>query len=230
MILKAEAVTQKYFRKSADKNYFYAVNETDFTLEGGKLTEIIGRSGSGKTTFLNMLAGLLSPSSGKVLLDGEDIYSLNDKKLSTLRNQKIGVVPQGQTGLDSLTVLENVKLPYILYSKNDDADEKAKELLEKVGIADLADSYPKELSGGEVRRLAIARALMNSPEVILADEPTGDLDDENTEIVLKLLRKTADDGAAVLIVTHEAEAKQYADSLYRMNTGKLIQVEGVKLA
>ncbi|MBR2175498.1 MAG: ABC transporter ATP-binding protein [Clostridia bacterium] len=224
MILKAEAVTKKYFRKFADKNYFYAVNETDFVLKEGAVTEIIGRSGSGKTTFLNILAGLLSPSSGRVMLGDTDIYSLNDKKLSLLRNDNIGVIPQGQTGLDSLTVLENVKLPYILYGKGEDADERAAALLEMVGIAHLADSYPHELSGGEVRRLAIARALMKNPPVILADEPTGDLDDENTEIVFGILRKAADDGASVLLVTHESDAQRYADEIYRMNSGKLEKI------
>lgn len=222
MLLKAEKVTKKYFRKSAGKNYFYAVSETDLVLEKGKITAITGRSGSGKSTLLNMFAGLLSPSSGRVLFDDTDIYSLDDKKLSVLRNRYFGVIPQGQTGLDSLTVMENVKLPFVLYNKDGKAQERAEALLEKVGIDGLADAYPKELSGGEVRRLAIARALINAPEVILADEPTGDLDDENTAAVLKLLREAADEGAAVLLVTHDSDARDHADILYRMNSGNLL--------
>lgn len=224
MILKAEAITKKYFRRTAQSNFFYAVNETDFILKEKAVTEIIGRSGSGKTTFMNMLAGLLSPSSGKVLFDDTDIYSLNDKKRSVLRNRQTGVVPQGQTGLDNLTVLENIKLPCILYGKDDTVEDRAKALLEEMGIAHLADSYPPELSGGELRRLAIARALINRPSVLFADEPTGDLDDENTEIILKLFRKYADNGTAVLIVTHESEAQKYADEVYRMNMGTLQKI------
>lgn len=224
MILQAEAVTKKYFRNSAGKNYFYAVNETNFTLKEGAVTEIIGRSGSGKTTFLNILAGLLEVSSGKVLLDGIDMYSLSDKKLSALRNKSIGIIPQGHTALDSLTVFENVGLPHILYSNDDKADEYADELLDFVGIKNLRDVYPSELSGGELRRLAVARAMIQKPSIILADEPTGDLDDENTDIVLRLLRKAADDGKSVLLVTHESEAEKYADFVYRMNSGNLEKV------
>lgn len=226
MILKAEAVTKKYFRKSSESNFFYAVSETTLELREGSITEITGRSGSGKSTLLNMLAGLLRPSSGRVLLGETDIYSLKDKELSRLRNSSIGVIPQGQTGLDSLTVIENVILPSVLYKVSLNSEERAMELLEKVGIAQLAHSYPKELSGGELRRLAIARALINSPAVLLADEPTGDLDDENTKLVLEILRNFADDGVSVLLVTHEAEAEKYADVIYRMNAGKPDQIKG----
>ena len=224
MILKADGISKKYPRKMKEANFFYAVNPTDFVLEEGKITEIIGRSGSGKTTFLNMLAGLLSPSEGKVTLDETDLYSLDDKALSVLRNQHFGVIPQGQTGLDSLTVLENVKLPYALYHKDAGVDERALELLEQVDIAHLAEAYPSELSGGEIRRLAIARALIMNPSVVFADEPTGDLDDENTQTVLKLFRKIANEGTAVLMVTHETEARQYADFIYKMSAGNLLLV------
>ncbi len=221
MKLRAENISKKYPRKAGGANYFYAVNPLDLEVEEGKVTVVVGRSGSGKTTLLNMLAGLICPSEGKVFLDGQDLYALSDKELSVLRNARIGVVPQGHTGLESLTVLENVKLPYALYHKDDGADGYARELLEKMDIAHLAEVYPSELSGGELRRLAIARALIMRPEVLLADEPTGDLDDENTETVLKLFREIADAGTAVLMVTHEADAKKYADRVCRMNAGDL---------
>ena len=230
MRLRAETISRKFPRKTGEANFFYAVNPTDLTLEPGTLTVVMGRSGSGKTTLLNMLAGVMAPSEGKVLLeeqaaDGagglQDLYALSDKDLSILRNRCIGVVPQGHTGLDSLTVLENVKLPYALYHKDDGADARARELLEKMDIAHLAEVYPSELSGGEVRRLAIARALVMEPAVLLADEPTGDLDDENTEVVLKLFREVADRGTAVLVVTHESESKRYADRVFRMDAGTL---------
>lgn len=221
MELKAIGVSRRYFRQGKGKNFFYAVEKTDITLVSGVLTEITGRSGSGKSTLLNMLAGLLEPTEGRVLLDGADLYAMGDRERSRIRNTSIGVIPQGQTGLHSLTVLENVKLPSLLYAKEPCSDERAEELLDRVGIAELKDVYPNELSGGEMRRLAIARALVMDPGVILADEPTGDLDDENTRSVLALLRACADGGKAVLLVTHESEAAAYADAVYRMNNGVL---------
>ena len=221
MELKAQGISRRYFRQGRGKNFFYAVEKTDLTLASGVLTEVTGRSGSGKSTLLNMLAGLLEPTEGTVLLDGSDLYAMDDGSLSKLRNAAIGVIPQGQTGLHSLTVLENVKLPSMMYEKEPCSDGWAEELLERVGIAHLRDVYPNELSGGEMRRLAIARALVMKPGVLLADEPTGDLDDENTRQVLSLLRRCADEGTAVLLVTHETEAAVYADAVYKMSDGVL---------
>lgn len=223
MELAAEKISRRYFRQGKGRNFFYAVQETDVTLTAGRLTEITGRSGSGKSTLLNMLAGLLEPTEGHVLLDGADLYAMEDRALSRLRNAAIGVIPQGQTGLHSLTVLENVKLPSMMYGGEPCTDEWAEELLERVGIAGLRDVYPNELSGGEMRRLAIARALVMRPGILLADEPTGDLDDDNTKAVLALLRSCADEGAAVLLVTHETEAAAYADELYKMSDGVLMR-------
>ena len=130
------------------------------------------------------------------------------------------IIPQGQTGLNSLTVLENVKLPFLLYGE-EAPTERALALLEELGISPLQGAYPNELSGGELRRLSIARALIREPGIILADEPTGDLDDENTKTVLTLLRRASDRGAAVLLVTHEEDALSYADLVYHMNDGVL---------
>ncbi len=222
MKLKAEKICKKFNRKTSGASYFYAVNETDFELAESSLTAVYGRSGGGKTTFLNMLGGLLEPSGGRVLIDGTDIYSMPDRELSEFRNKNIGIIPQGSTALPTLTVLENVLLPRLMYGKSDDSARKyAMELLEKVGIAELSQAMPNELSGGELRRMAIARALMNKPSVLLADEPTGDLDDENTALVLSLLRDTAKEGTSVLIVTHEGEAVSYADIVLKMDSGIL---------
>lgn len=221
MELKAEGVSRQYFRKSKLSNVFLAVKETNLALPAGRLTEITGRSGSGKSTLLHMLAGLLAPTTGRVLLGGTDLYALDDAERSMLRNKSVGVIPQGQTALRSLTVLENVKLPYTMYG-DEAADDTTLELLERVGLAALRDAYPNELSGGELRRLAIARALLRKPTVMLADEPTSNLDDENTHAVLRLLRQYADEGAAVLLVTHEREAAEYADRVYRMSDGALM--------
>ena len=204
-----------------NKNTFN-LDPLDFELKCGKMIEITGRSGSGKSTLLNMLAGMLTPTSGKVLLDDTDLYALDEKSLSRLRNEKIGLIPQGHTALLSLTVLENVILPAILYHKDAQPEERAKELLEKVGIGNLANAKPNELSGGELRRMAISRAMLLHPGILLADEPTAGLDNENTLAVLSLLRIAADDGAAVLLVTHENEAAQYADQVYTMDGGKLV--------
>ena len=206
-----------------NKNTFN-LDPLDFELECGKMIEITGRSGSGKSTLLNMLAGMLTPTSGKVLLDDTDLYALDEKSLSRLRNEKIGLIPQGHTALLSLTVLENVILPAILYHKDAQPEERAKELLEKVGIGNLANAKPNELSGGELRRMAISRAMLLHPGILLADEPTAGLDNENTLAVLSLLRIAADDGAAVLLVTHENEAAQYADQVYTMDGGKLVEL------
>lgn len=220
MVVRAEKISRQYFRKSKTKNVFFAVQETDITLPAGKLVEIMGHSGSGKSTLLHMLAGILTPTTGSIFLDDTNLYALEDRQRSKLRSHEIGVVPQGQTGLHSLTVLENVLLPYRMYGEPEPR-EAAMELLETVGIAELCDAYPNELSGGEMRRLSIARALIRKPAVLLADEPTGDLDDTNTHTVLRLLRKAADQGAAVLLVTHEPQAAAYADAVYQMNQGIL---------
>lgn len=235
MELRAEGISRRFLRKSGSSNIFMALEETDFVLPGGKLTEVTGRSGSGKSTLLNILAGLLVPTTGKVYLGTEDLYAMPDEARSVLRNRHIGIIPQGQTALHSLTVLENVLLPRRMYPKPNgpenavevlspaEEETRARTLLEKVGISHLAEVWPNELSGGEMRRLAIARALMMRPEVILADEPTGDLDDENTRSVLELLRDCADAGAAVLLVTHETEARDYADKVFVMGQGKLTE-------
>ena len=220
MILRTENVTRQYFRQGKGTNVFTALQETSLSISGGKLIEIMGRSGSGKSTLLNVCAGLLEPTTGKVFLDDTDLYALEDKERSRLRNQAIGVIPQGQTGLRSLTVLENVLLPCEMYGITGQ-EEYAMELLDRVGIADVAGTDPSELSGGEMRRLSIARALIRNPGVLLADEPTGDLDDENTHVVLGMLRRFADEGTAVLLVTHESDAEEYADEVYRMEKGIL---------
>ena len=168
-----------------------------------------------------MLAGMLTPTVGSVRIDGTDLYSLRDEELSRLRNERIGLVPQGHTALRALTVLDNVLLPSVLYSKDEAPIERARELLATVGLTDLADAKPTELSGGELRRMAIARALLMDPSIVLADEPTAGLDHANAIAVLTLLRDAAERGAAVLVVSHEAEAQRFADRSYVMEDGHL---------
>jgi len=224
MKLQAEGISRAFFRNGKGTNFFNAVEKTDFSVSSGTLVEIIGRSGSGKTTFINMLAGLLTPSEGRVLLDGENIYALDDEKRSMIRNSNIGIIPQGQTGLGSFTVMENVLAPASMYSDPSSRRMRALELLSLMDIADLENVYSNELSGGELRRMAIARALINEPEIIIADEPTGDLDDDTTEMVLKLLKECSQKGAAVIMVTHEQAAHDFADRILKMEKGVLTEV------
>ena len=222
-MLVAQGVTKKFFRKGREEaQWFDAVSEADVSLVPGEFVVLMGRSGGGKSTLLNMLAGLLAPNEGCVQLNGQDLYALSDDELSRLRNEHIGVVPQGQTPLHSLTVVQNVTLPYLMYRADNGVEARALELLESLGIRHLADSYPSELSGGEMRRMAIARALVCNPAVVLADEPTSDLDDENTRIVLQKLRDVADAGAAVLVATHDQAAMPFADRTLRIDGGKMV--------
>jgi len=221
MIIEATGLTKEFARARGGKRLFTAVHPLDIGLEERQLTVVSGHSGSGKSTLANMLAGILTPTAGHVRLDGTDLYSLRDEELSRLRNERIGLVPQGHTALRALTVLDNVLLPSILYSKDEAPAERARELLVAVGLDDLADAAPTELSGGELRRMAIARALLMDPAIVIADEPTAGLDSANATAVLTLLRDAADRAAAVLVVSHEAEAQRFADRSYVMEDGHL---------
>ena len=220
MQLRAEGISRRYFRKHGEANYFEAVRSVSLTLESGTFTVLNGKSGSGKTTLLNMLAGLLIPSEGRVYLDKTDLYALEDKDLSGLRNKRISVIPQGRSSVDTLSVYENILLPGILYG-GAPLTEEAENWMEVLGISGLRNALPAELSGGELRRMAIARTLTASPEVILADEPTGDLDDDNTTVVLTAFQQAAKAGKTVLVVSHETDAEAYADRIYHMNNGTL---------
>lgn len=225
MTVTAENISKRYFRKTGGANHFYAVNALNLEIAGGGVTVLTGRSGSGKTTVLNILAGLLIPTEGKIRFGDTDLYSLDDRTLSRLRSEKIGVVPQGRSAVDTLTVMENILLPAKLYGRRL-PEETACRWMDRLGIAQLRNARPAELSGGELRRMAIVRALSGSPDVILADEPTDDLDDENTKLALSALREAADSGKAVLLVTHEKEAFDYADHIYRMDAGTIRPAAG----
>ena len=225
MIIEATGLTKEFARARGGKRLFTAVHPLDIGLEERQLTVVSGHSGSGKSTLANMLAGILTPTAGHVRLDGTDLYSLRDEELSRLRNERIGLVPQGHTALRALTVLDNVLLPSILYTKDEAPADRARELLAAVGLGDLADAAPTELSGGELRRMAIARALLMDPAIVIADEPTAGLDSANATTVLTLLRDAAERGAAVLVVSHEAEAQRFADRSYVMEDGHLRESE-----
>jgi putative ABC transport system ATP-binding protein len=217
-LLELQGLTKEYQRGG---RAFNAVNSVTLSVQAGDYINIIGRSGSGKSTLLNMGAGLLSPTAGTVLFDGSDIYRLNDKEISFLRNAKIGYVPQGQSLLSNFTVFDNVCIPWYLFPREGDPYERVLALLEEIGISHLADSYPKELSGGELRRAAIARSLVNSPSLLIADEPTSDLDTQTTAEIMNLFSVIARNGTAVLVVTHELDTLSYGNKTYSMDSGNL---------
>ena len=221
MILEATGLSKEFARARGGRRVFTAVHPLDIGLDEGQLTVISGHSGSGKSPLLTMLAGILTPTAGHVHVDGTDLYALRDEERSRLRNARIGLVPQGNTALRALTVLDNVLLPSVLYSRDEAPAARGRELLTTVGLADLAEAKPTELSGGELRRMAIARALLMEPSIVLADEPTAGLDSANATAVLTLLRDAANAGAAVLVVSHETEARHFADRSYTMEDGHL---------
>lgn len=220
MILKVNGLTKEYKRGGTA---FFAVHDVSLQLSAGDFFCITGRSGSGKSTLLNLLAGLLKPTRGSIEMEGRNISSFNDKEASAYRNLKIGYIPQGHSVLANLTVLDNVKLPYYFYKREGDVTEKAMSLLEQAGIPHLARSYPKQLSGGELRRVSIARALMNDPVIFMADEPTNDLDTRTTAEMMKLFSEISHKGTAVLMVTHDLEAAQSANRIFKMDMGILTE-------
>lgn len=221
MELRAESISQDFLRDSAREGYIVAVAETDLCLSSGTVTAVMGRSGSGKSTLLHILGGLLPPVTGKVFVGATDLYALSEDARAELRSSSLGIVPQQLMSLRALTVRENVLLSALLYGRKQGVSAHADALMERLGIASLAHVYPSELSGGELRRMMIARALAGTPQILLLDEPTGDLDAENTRHVLDLVRETADAGTGVLLVTHERAAASYADVCYTMAEGRL---------
>ncbi|HBC26092.1 MAG TPA: ABC transporter ATP-binding protein [Ruminococcaceae bacterium] len=225
MLLQTKGLVKEYKRGNTS---FPAVNGVDLSVSSEDFVSIVGRSGSGKSTLLNLIAGLLKPTSGSILVEGVDISSLNDEKVSLYRNSKIGYVPQGQSVLSNLTVLDNVRLPFYLFKREGDATEKALSLLDQVGLADLAQASPRELSGGELRRVSIARALINDPALLMADEPTSDLDAQTTAEIMELFRRISQNGTAILMVTHELETVGYGNRVLTMDAGTLTEREKPK--
>jgi ABC-type lipoprotein export system ATPase subunit len=204
-----------------------AVDGVSFAVEAGEFVSIIGHSGSGKTTLLSMVGGLSRPSSGKVILDGVDVYGLDGDGLSAYRCEKIGFVFQFASLLPALTALENLLLPLGFHPGRRRADEgeaKARELLGLMGLAEKANALPSQLSGGQQRRVAIARAFMNDPALVLADEPTGDLDEETEAEVMAFFRAmNRRRGAAFVMVTHDLALAAQAGRCLRMHKGRMVE-------
>lgn len=218
MLLEAKNLKKKYQRGKKD---FYAVNDVNLQIDEGDFIQIVGKSGSGKSTLLNLLTGLLTPDEGEIILKNRRYQNLTDTESSFLRNTEIGYIPQGYSALSNLTVIDNVWIPHFLYQREGDAVERANELLEQFQIANLAGEYPKFLSGGELKRVSIARALLNRPSILIADEPTSDLDMETTKEIMLLFQNIAEQGIAVVMVTHELDTLSYGKSAFVMENGKL---------
>ncbi|MCK4912025.1 MAG: ABC transporter ATP-binding protein [Thermodesulfovibrionales bacterium] len=204
-----------------------AVQGVSLSIEKGESVSIVGHSGSGKTTLLSMLGGILAPTAGTVLFEGTDIYALDENAISEYRAEKVGYVFQFSSLMSVLTAKENLLLPTLFSSEkgNPSLEAKALEYLDMVGLADKAVAYPSQLSGGQQRRVAIARALMNDPEIILADEPTGDLDEETEADVMELFRRVnRERGITFILVTHSLELAKKAGRQLSMSHGTLSEL------
>lgn len=207
-----------------DSQHINAVNNVSLEIEKGEFVSIVGHSGSGKTTLLSIIGGITTPTSGSVLFSGDDICSFDSNKLSEYRCEKIGFMFQFASLLPVLTAKENIMLPVLFKSGGTDVldsnEEKAVELLKMVGLEDKINTFPSQLSGGQQRRIAIARAFMNDPELILADEPTGDLDEETEAEMMSLFKRmNSEKNITFILVTHNTDLAKQAQRQLRMSNG-----------
>lgn len=200
----------------------HALRGVDLKIEPGEFVAIMGSSGSGKSTFMNMLGCLDKPSSGHYVLEGTDVSQLDKKALAAIRNKKLGFVFQGFNLLSRTTALENVELP-TLYAKLDKEQrlERAKEVLNLVGLGERLDHFPSQLSGGQQQRVAIARALVNRPSILLADEPTGNLDSRTSVEIMQIFQALNDQGLTIVLVTHEPDIAHFARRIVVFRDGKI---------
>lgn len=203
-----------------------ALDDLSLEIRDGEILVVMGPSGSGKSTFLHLVGCLDKPTSGKILIDGKDISNLRERELARIRNRTIGFVFQQFNLLPRLTALENVELPMIYAGiPKRKRVERAKKLLEMVGLSDRMKHRPSQLSGGQQQRVAIARALANDPKIILADEPTGNLDTKSGEVVINILRDLNRKGLTIVIVTHDPDITIIAHRVIHLKDGKIIKEE-----
>lgn len=200
----------------------YVLKGIDLEIKKGEFVALMGPSGSGKSTLMNLLGCLDTPTSGTYILNGRDVSKMQDDELAEIRNKEIGFVFQTFNLLPRTTALDNVALPMIYagYSKKE-RNKRAAEVLEQVGLDDRMDHQPNQLSGGQRQRVAVARALVNKPSIILADEPTGNLDSKTSEEIMKLINEIHDNGNTIILVTHEEEIASYAHRIIRLRDGKI---------
>jgi putative ABC transport system ATP-binding protein len=220
-VLSFQSVSKNYL---ADGQQIRALSNVSLQLEQGEFVALVGRSGCGKSTLLNLAGAMDFPSSGEVLLDGAATSSLDDSGLTRLRREKVGFIFQSFQLLPTLSVIENVELPLLLAARSG-ARAAAQERLHWVELAGYDDRMPHQLSGGQMQRVAIARALVHSPRLLLADEPTGNLDSATGDVILQLLRRIAtEQKTTMLMATHSTEAAALADSLVRLRDGHIEEV------
>jgi putative ABC transport system ATP-binding protein len=226
MILEAKAIYKRY--QGVHKE-LTVLDSIDFQVERGEILAIVGPSGSGKTTLLGLCAGLDNPSGGVINLAGEPISQMTENEKAEIRNQKVGFIFQNFQLLPTLTALENVIIPLELQGRSKGARAKAKELLDRVGLGDRYDHYPSQLSGGEQQRVSLARAFSNDPEILFADEPTGNLDEETGQIVEGLLFDlNKEKQTTLVIVTHDMELANKTDRIIKLKGGKIISDQSIK--
>jgi ABC-type lipoprotein export system ATPase subunit len=218
-MLTFENVVKEY--RLDDMTTIAPVNGLNLTVDQGELVVVVGRSGSGKTTLLNLAAGLVKPTRGRVLVDGNDLAIMHDRQISAFRSQRMGFVFQFPSLLPSLTVKENVRLPAIFTNGRgpESPEERARELLTLLGLGAKLNAYPRQLSAGEQKRVVIARSLLNQPQIMLADEPTSDLDDKTEREVMTMLRDINKRGVTFLIVTHNLDLVSFAHRAFEMEGG-----------
>lgn len=212
-------LSKKYCVKN---NTILAVDDVSYEFESGKFYSIVGRSGSGKSTFLGLIGGLQKPDSGEIFFHNNNICIFNEKELSKYKNENLGFIFQNFCLENRFTCMENVLLPtYVNKEKRKNNKQRASELLEKLGLSERKNHLVSELSGGEKQRVAIARALINEPDIILADEPTGNLDSNTGEHIIQILRSIANEGKIVIMVTHNIEDAKKTDCILCFKDGKV---------
>ena len=218
-ILKVENLTKIYGK---DENKVVALDNVSFSVEKGEFVAIVGASGSGKSTLLHLIGGVDRPSYGKVYIDGKDIYSFNDDKLAIFRRRQVGLIYQFYNLIPILNVEENITLPLSLDNREVNKG-KLDELLKLLGLEDRKTHLPNELSGGQRQRTSIGRALITNPTIILADEPTGNLDSKASEEIVELLKKSNKDyKQTIIMITHNLEIAKEADRIIKLEDGKII--------
>ena len=197
-----------------------AIKEMSFFIDDGEFVSIMGQSGSGKSTMLSILGGLNHPTRGRILLDALDVYKLSSEQRADLRSEYIGIIFQSFQLIPYLTVLENVKLPMAITGrKAREQDKMARDVLARVGLANKADRLPDQISGGEQERVAIARAIVNKPPILLADEPTGSLDSTTADEIMALLKELNSEGQTIIMVTHNPEACKHTSRTIQVKDG-----------
>lgn len=221
-IVKVEHLSKVYGK---GENAVYALNDISFSVDRGEFVAIVGASGSGKSTLLHILGGVDRPTSGKVFIDGEDICALNDTQLAIFRRRQVGLIYQFYNLIPVLTVKENIELPLLLDNRQVDRTQ-FKEMVNYLGIADKIEYLPNQLSGGQQQRVSVGRALFSAPSIVLADEPTGNLDSKNSAEVVKLLKDSNKKHKQTLIlITHNEQIAMQADRIITITDGKIANDE-----